>query len=278
MIKNLKKKKVIDDKIEAFVYSTLNDANMINTKILKLPWKLSKKMEIIHELELRGQGTKSTKKKLLTSKTSLGDRWSLYILKDVVASYEKQKKIGFYGRRSQRNFKRRIKKLESFVKTAKSYLEGSDLKTRVIILNLLQRGYEELVTEITTTPLPEGLEADQLGQIKIQLTDMAAPYKLEGENYLTAKSEQLAQVEDVALKEKLNAAFENYSDYKVFYNQKPNLPHLLSELNIAVIKTDFEKLKLRPNDQTALTNLQKYYQDNHQPRIASYFKGRMLSL
>jgi hypothetical protein len=275
MIKNIKKMKVIDEKIEAFVYSTLNDAKMINNKVLKLPWRLSKKMQIVHELELRGQGTKATKEKLLTSKTSLGDRWSLHILKNVVSLYEKQKKIGFYGRRSQRNFKKRIKKIEAFVKSAKSYLEGSDLKTRVVILNLLQKSYLELVNEITITPLPEGLETDQLNQIKIQLADMAAPYKLEGENYLTAKNEQLAQIEDLELKSKLT---ELYQDYKVFYHQKPNLPHLLTELNLDIIKNDFDKLKMSPNDRAALTNIQKYYATNNQPRIASYFKGRMLSL
>jgi hypothetical protein len=275
MIKNLKKKKTIDEKIEGFVYSTLNDANMINHKALSLPWRLSKKMEIVHELELRGKGTKTTRKKLLSSKTSLGDRWSLHVLEGIKKSYNKQKKISFYGRRSQRNFKRRIKKIESFVKSTKVYLEGSDLKTRVILLGYLQRTYDELVSEIQSTPLPDGLDEEQLKQIKTQLTDMSSPYKLEGENYLAAKTEQLAQIEDVPLRTSLTNPIEDYTKY---YDQKPQLPHLISELNLTSIQPEYATLRKSPNDKMALQKLQKYYEDNHQPRIASYFKGRMLSL
>ncbi|MBT7608435.1 MAG: hypothetical protein HN576_01685 [Bacteriovoracaceae bacterium] len=277
IIKNLKKQKIIDEKIEGFVYSTINDANMIDHKILNLPWRLSKKMEIIHELELRGKGTKKTKRKLLASKVSLGDRWSLHVLEGINAFYNKQAKIGFYGRRSQRNFKRRVKKIEILVKASRVYLDGADLKTRVVILNLLQNTYEEFVAEILSTPLPDGLDEEQLKQINLQLTDMASPYKLEGENYLTAKIEQLAQITDNDLKNRLSAPY-GHDEYKQFYDQKPQMPHLISELNLDEIVPEFNKLKSNPNNKEALSNLQKYYNSNHQPRIASYFKGRMLSL
>lgn len=275
IVSHFKKKKKIDEKVAAFVYATLNDADMIDHKILSLPWSLSKKMEIIHELELRGKGNKSTKKKLLASKSTLGDRWSLHVLEKISSKFKPLKKYGFHGRSSQKRFKRRISKIKSFVKASKNYLEGADLRTRVIILGMMEKSYSDLVEEILNTPLPEGLDEEQVKQVQTSLADMAAPFKLESENFKASKDEQLAEIKDEELKGKLIA--ENI-DYKDIFNQKAELPTYIKDIDLAPVQADFDTLRKSPNDKTALTNIHKFYEDNKQSRIANYFKGRMLSL
>ncbi|MCO4795343.1 MAG: tetratricopeptide repeat protein, partial [Bacteriovoracaceae bacterium] len=275
VIKWLSKQKKLDEARQALVYATLNDAGMIDSKVLRFPWSLARKMRIIHELELRGTGTKKSRKMMLSSKTSLGDKWSLAKLEKVMAAYKKQKKVKFYGRGSQRKFKRRIARLNKFVELSKGYLEGSDYKTRVIMLNLVTASYKELHDEILATPLPEGLDAEQLAQVNTQLQDMAAPFKLEETNYQKLSADQLAQVEDVELKAKLTA---EYTDYLVFYDEKPIFGNNIMDLNYGSLNEHLTVLKEKPNEVKALNKIKEYFEVSKQSRIANYFKGRILSL
>jgi hypothetical protein len=275
VIKKLSKTKKLDEARQALLYTTLNDAGMITSKVLGLPWSLARKMSMIHELELRGTGTKKTKRMMLSSKTTLGDKWSLAKLERVYSVYYKQKKSGFYGRASQKKFKRRITRLNKFVSVSKELLEGSDYKTRVIILKLMSNAYSELYDEILSTPLPEGLEEEQLAQIKIQLQDMAAPFKLEETNYIKLKDEQLSQIEDNELKASLST---NFGDYKVFYDEKPTFGNNIMDLDYVSLGEQLRKLKEKPNEKAALIKIKEYFEANKQNRIANYFKGRMLSL
>jgi hypothetical protein len=275
IIKELAKVKTLDEARQALLYATLNDAGMIDAKVLNLPWSLSRKMTMIHELELRGNGTKATRQQMLSSKTTLGDKWSLAKLEKVYEAYNKQKKIGFYGRASQSKFKKRINSLNQFVSVSKGLLEGSDYKTRVIILKLMSKAYQELHDEIVATPLPEGLEAEQVAQINTQLQDMAAPFKLEETNYGKLKDEQLAQIEDAELKSRLSTEFE---DYTAFYTEKPTYGHNIMDLDYTAVNQPMEILKAKPNEVAALTQIKNYFEVNKQSRIANYFKGRILSL
>lgn len=275
IVKWLKTQKTLDDARQALVYSTLNDAGMIDHKILALPWSLSKKMTIIHELELRGNGNKKTRGLMLSSKKSLGDKWSLAVLEKVFKAYEVQKIISFYGRGSERKFKKRISSLDKFVNLTKGYLEGSDLKTRVIMLELVSKAYREFYGQILATPLPEGLDEEQMAQVKIQLGDMASPYKLEETNYRNLSNEQLGQVEDVELKAKLSGELENY---KVLYDEAPTYGNNVMELDYLTVNPSFEILKERPNEVSALNKIKEYFENGKQSRIANYFKGRILSL
>lgn len=275
IIQSMSKVKKLDEARQALLYTTLNDAGMIDAKVLKLPWSLSRKMMLIHELELRGTGTKKTRKMMLSHKSTLGDKWSLAKLEKVYSAYNKQNKTRFYGRGSQRKFKRRIARLNQFVSVSKGLLEGSDYKTRVIILRLMSKAYQELHDEILATPLPEGLEAEQVAQINIQLQDMASPFKLEETNYSKLRDEQLAQIEDAELKASLSSDFE---DYKAFYDEKPTYGNNIMDLDYVSLTEPMNTLKEKPNEVAALTKIKEYFETNKQNRIANYFKGRILSL
>lgn len=275
VITNIKKMKNLDENQQSLLYLTFNDANMIDSNILSLPWSTARKMQIIHEIELRGIGNKKTYKELMSSKTSLGDKWSLGVLAKVESLYETQKKRDFYGKGSQWKFKKRISLLKSLADYSKEVLEGADLKTRVVILGFLTSAYQELHAEILATPLPEGLTEEQLQQVSVSLQDMAAPFKLEEEAYRSARNEQIAALQDEALKAQLA---EISYEYKNLYNSKPSFGNDIAKVNYEDAVPSFDHLKAQPNNQMALENLRSFFEKNEQIRISNYFKGRIQTL
>lgn len=278
MIAKIKRDKKIPADYEALLYKTFEQANMIDRKILFLPWSTQRKITIAHTLEQVSPHKKSYQIIAKQNKYA-GPIWAKMVLSKAKKLYDKQAKISFYGRSSQYKFKRRINALDKFAKYSKGFLEGADLDTRVYMLSLLEKAYTNLSAEILSTPLPEGLTEEVLMQVQAQLTQMASPYSQVAADYARLMQEQFSMYKEpdklAAIQSNLASNNTDYASFitieKIEINNFGNLDYSEAE----ILK---EKLQKYPNDKQVLSSLKDFYEANGQLRQAAYFTGRIKNL
>jgi hypothetical protein len=221
--------------------------------------------------------------KLIMSQTdSQGPLWNRAVLKKFVKPFKTANSINFYGRYSKYRFKKRTRAIDKFVKVSKKYLEGADLETRAYILHMLTRTYGKMVEDILSTPLPEGLDAETMAQVQMQLQNMSQPFEKVRADYQRLLDKQLEDLtaQDEALKQKVAANLEtNPASYVEFIE----LGEAPEDKTLAVTKLDgVEELKVallkNPADASALKSLQAFYKEKEVPRLAAYYTGRLASL
>jgi hypothetical protein len=272
VIAKFKRTKGIDPQMETLIFVTLDEAGLINSNSLVLPWSLSRKVTLANKFQTLS-GSKLTSKFILSQKQSTGPQWSKLVLEKVQAEYKKPSRINFYGRNSKWKFKKRVKAMDKFAIMAKSYLEGSDSETRIYILQMLKTTYDIMAIELQSTPLPEGLDEETLGRVMNQLADMAQPYSTVAADYDRLLTEELATAtnKDLVVKN-LESGNEDFASFikSNEYEAKENLKNF----DYVAYKTSQNKLGERPEDINIITNMEKFYKENNSMRLASYFTGR----
>jgi hypothetical protein len=278
LISKIKRGKKIDEKLEGAIYLTLDEANMINHSTLSLPWSLNRKLNIAHRLESQKPSVK-TQKLLLSQKEFVGPVWSKLVLNKIIELDKKQEKIGFYGRRSERNFKRRTRALDKLVSYSNEYLEGANAETRVYILDILKNAYLKLSNEVLSTPLPEGLDDETLMMVNQKLTTMSSPFEETASKYQELIQNELKQITDQALVSIINNRLaqteKNYLSFFIVEEKENDNSISMSFNKYNQLK---EQLRLSPLSREVLSSMQKFYKDNHNKRLAAYFTGRINSL
>lgn len=278
LISKIRKMNKFEEGTEKMVYLTLNQANLINNRTLLLPWRMERKIELANRLNLNSP-SKINQKIIYAQKSYAGSTWSKHVLTLAQKLFYEQEKIKFYGRYSKSLFKRRIKKLNLAITYAKEYLEGSDLQTRIYLLDLLKKSNYKIAQEILTTPLPDGLTEEILVQVKNNLQEMANPYLTVSSDYEKLQNEQLDQISDLALKEERKSEItEDVKDYTSFIKSEKYEVALTSTLDFSEFKKKISPLQREPYSKNQLKEIETYLVENNQLRLASYFKGRRESL
>lgn len=274
LISKMKKEKRIKPELEAVIYLTLDQANMIDVSSLSIPWSLTRRISLANRLEIKDSSRK-TQKILLSQNDFSGSSWSRLILDKIQEKDRQQKKISFYGRRSQTLFKKRAASIESLSAMANQYLEGADTQTRVYILEILKRAYTEFAAQIIQTPLPEGLDEQTLAQVKIQLETMSAPYLAAGVRFSDLQALQL-QNADVVTQAKLNLNIRSSQPkFSSFIESESFDQTTVESVQIADIEKLQLKLNVNPTDTKVLKEFEALYKVNGITRIAAYFTGRI---
>ncbi len=272
VIAKFKKTKDIDPNMETLIFVTLDEAGLIDSSSLTLPWSLNRKITLANKFETLS-GSKITKNFILSQEQSTGPQWSKLVLEKVQAEYKKPARINFYGSNSKWKFKKRVKAMDKFSTLAKSYLEGADSETRIYILQMLKSTYDIMAIELQSTPLPEGLDEETLGRVMNQLADMAMPYSKVASDYDRLLNEELAKAPNKELIVKnLESANEDYASFIKAndYDQKEDLRNF----DYAAYKTSKELLNKKPEDITIISKMENFYKNNNSMRLASYFTGR----
>ena len=256
-----KAKSLTDSDQELLLYS-LRDAAMLNESALALPFSQPNRLRIANELETGGKSSSKIRSLLLSSNEYSGEGWSKLVMASLEEKSTEQKKIGFYGKRSQADFARRLKRLEVLQKSADAYLSGADAATRVKISRLMETSYSGLATEIGATPLPAGLSEDALAQIRGSLDEMAAPFRTKAEAYqkIAVEHETKIAAAKAATSPQLNSAVTPVS-----FDQTRQ-------------KLALEDLHKDPSNRIALDGLFHVYNDAGNSRLAAYFEGRLKQL
>ncbi len=271
LISYIKKTKKIDPKYEGLLFTTLAEANLIDTQTMLLPWSVDRKIEIANRL---ADKSKTAKKFLMSSAEYTGPTWAKNVLKKAKALYDKQAKTAFYGRYSKTLFKRRIARLDKFKKYITKYLEGSDIRTRIYLINMAYNAYQNLAIEIMSTPIPEGVTEDVLLQVQASLKEMSTPYGKVANDYQKLLNEQMNQV---PLTEK-DGIYEVIDDPEMNYIASIKDFEFKQELTsnfdfTAYIETK-SKLNEYPSDQLTIAKLENELKNAGQARLAAYFTGR----
>ena len=274
MIDVLKSQKNIQPEFEKVVYLSLDEANLINERVLNLPWSINQKIKVAARLGVEKPSDVS-QKILLSSRESLGPTWSRGVLSALEDEYNKTNKIKFYGAQSQVLFKKRTKSIEKFVSLSKPLLDGADLETRIYILHMLKMTYKNLANEILNTPIPEGLDEKTMAAVTTQISTLADPFDRANEDYDRLMQGQLATISDATMKEaiskNLSGEVKAYASFiKGEEKSKLASDDAVKELN--------KKLHADPEDRVALTQLKEFYTKKQSARLSAYYAGRVDSL
>ncbi len=284
MVEKIKKEKAIPENLEGAIFLTLDEAGMIDSKALFLPWSMNRKLALANRLEME-RPNKTTQEMLLSQKESQGPLWSKLTLQGVENKLEGVNKIKFYGRSSQWLFKKRTKAIDGFVSLVKPKLDGADLETRIYMLHMLTRVYGKMTEDILSTPLPEGLDDETMAQVQIQLQTMSEPFEKVREDYQRLLDEQVATYDEKdasQLKDKqrvvANIDAITGTEYSAFIElEAPHKANVIAT-NYEGIKELQDKLLREPNNLEALKSLQKYFEDQDMKRLSAYYQGRVESI
>ncbi len=278
LIKKIRKEKVIAKEIEGAIFLTLDEAGIIDTKSLTMPWSLARKLRLSHRLQIE-KPTKQSYKVLMSQKESQGPAWSKIVLGKLEKPYSKVGKIGFYGRYSQYKFKKRTKAIDQFVAKANEYLDGSDLETRVYILHMLTATYNKMSSDIHKTPIPEGLDEATLKMVDEKLKAMAAPFEQVATDYKALLDKQLTALDEESkvrvLENITSEEIQSYASFiKIEKEERLNITSVDYKSVLPIQKT----LETNPENLEALKSLKTFYEQNSSKRLASYYNERIKGL
>lgn len=277
MISKIRRDKKIEKQFEVAIYKTLDEANLLNNRTLMLPWSLERKISLANRLSIQ-KPSKVNKKLISLQKEYAGSTWAKMVLNKVQKSFKKQAKVKFYGRRSKTLFKRRVKSIEKLEKVAKSYLNGSDVKTRIYILNMVKLAYENFSTEIMNTPLPDGLTEEILLQVQANLTQMSEPYINVAGDYERLQNDELSKLPSEEKSDYFVELNDENIDYVSLIKDDKFEVHHSADLDFNLIRGEKVKLLTNPSDLEALVKIENHFKENNNARIAAYFTGRINSL
>lgn len=278
LIRKIRKEKKIAKELEGAIFLTLDEAGLIDTKSLTMPWSLSRKLKLSHRLQIE-KPSKQSYKVLMSQKESQGPAWSKIVLSKLEKPYSKVGKIGFYGRYSQYKFKKRTKAIDKFVAKAKVYLDGADLETRVYILDMLTSTYTQMSNDIHKTPIPEGLDEPTLKMVDEKLKAMAAPFEKVASDYKALLDKQVAELDEENKKRVLeNISKEEIKSYASFIKIEKTEHLNVADVDYKSVMPIQKNLEKNPEDLEALTSLKAFYEENSSKRLASYYTERINGL
>lgn len=280
MMDKMKYEKSIPSELEGAVFLTLDEAGLIDMKALFLPWTAARKLTLATRLELDNPN-KTTQKVILSQEKSVGPVWSKLVLSKVQEEFKKVGSMKFYGRNSQRLFKRRTQAIDRFVKVAKENLEGADLETRVYLLDMLEKTYAKMTEDILATPLPPDLDDETMAQVQIQLQTLAAPFESVRADYEELLQKQLVSYspeeasERARVEANLKVADGAYSE---FIKDAEVASAAVINTPFEGIQTSKEKLLANTSDVNALLELKNYFASKQMARLSAYYNDRIESL
>ena len=276
----IRKTKKMPKDFESILYRMMKEADLITNPILTtMPWSPNMKIIIARDIEAGGKGDKITHKILVNPKETTGHYWAKFYLKKIELLNQKQEAIGFYGRGSKRKFNRRLKALEKFKKELTNVAQGARVPTRIIVFDMAERAYSKLADIIEATPLPEGLEEEQVASLKDNLKNLSAPFREEAKNYEKLREEFIGKMEEdkaLVLVDSLSKTQKNF--YTLVQQDKRVEREITQRLPIDEYRSKLSELKDRPADIEILKSVQNLLKENKQERMAAYFTGRLDSL
>lgn len=282
MVEAFKTEKKMAQNLEKAAYAALDEANLINEKVLSMPWSSGMKIKIASRLEIENPSAES-KNALLSVNEGEGPVWSKVILTKLEEEFVNTNKIKFYGTQSKKLFKQRTAAIDKFASMAKPMLDSTDLEARVYILHMLKMTYKNMANEILNTPIPDGLDPETLASVTSQISTMADPFDRVNEDYDRLVLEQLAAIADQSLRENVakNIAAGNVVNYADFikYNgsEKPQR-YASPSIDHSVANEMRKKLIIEPEDKNTLLGLQEFYTKNKHTRFATYYASRVENL
>ncbi len=267
------KNKKMNPEFEIVLKNTFQEAGFTASEMLRLPWNNEMRLKLSAYYVDQGFEDAQAKKLVVTSKLETGAAWVAHNISNLKKFDDKQRAIKFYGANSRTMYQRRMSGIAEFAKLTKAVLPDASEPVRAYLLQELARAYSDLDTEILSTPVPEGLEAEQLEQVQAALESLAQPLRLEAQAFDKLKGEQLA------------AAGSEWADVLTLGSEA-----LIEKMKIKPVlakSTDYDRTKVleavknletNPSDKAALESLKTEFDRAGNVAAKAYFTDRLAEM
>lgn len=276
LAKNIQKQKTVDAGLEPALRATFVSAGFTTAEMMALPWSSETKLSIAALAEDRGEGNAQTRQLVAQSKTDAGPQWAKLTMERLDALDAKQKAVGFYGRQSKALFQKRLKLIGDYAREAKTILPGAGTPVRVYVLDRLVAAYAGLEKEIMETPLPAGMDAEQLAQVQAALQELSAPIRSEREEYARLETEQMETLgAEASAWESTIAQGSSAVHARLVADRKPSSQPATIMVNR---ESALAKLASDPENRAALVELRDAHQSRGEEGPSAYFSGRLAEM
>lgn len=259
LMTRLKGQKFESSDEEHLVLATLTDAKLNNESALSLRWSSSSKCKLLHDIIESGSSNKRHIDDLLRCPTAPGPGWSRLAMTRARELDSTQAKIDFYSGNSKQKFQQRLSAIQRLAKEVDRLLPAADSLTYQQLASLTAKAFEDFANKIIETPLPDGIPESEVNEVKTALTDTADPFLRKRDAYA-----KLADNPD-------------YGD-----DTKNSNPKAARQLQLAGMTNEVlsarDALKKDPLSPEKLKTMRDTYSKFGNPRVASYFEGRIRQL
>lgn len=261
--------------LEPVLETSFLAAGMSATELMPLPWSTTTKLRLAATFEDKGMGNTLTQKLVSSSDKDLGVSWAKMTISRLEEMDKKQKSISFQGRNSTALFQKRLKAIGSFAEATKKILSGASTEVRVYLLERLAAAYTQLEQEIMATPMPEGLEQEQIVQVQAAMESLAAPLKSEAVAYQKLQEEQYIALGDKAASWR-EIVPQGREVFVTKLTEQVNAPvEFASGMTEEQRAEVLNQLSMNPSDRSLLEKLHGHYSARGEIGPAAYFKGRL---
>ncbi len=254
-------KKWSSPQVERLAIFTWRQAELLDASLLKFSSTPELRAELAELLESSNQSSPEIVKILLASKQSTGPYWDVRVMEEIEALDTAQAKIGFYGKQGQRKFEARLASLRKLVNVAESRLPQLNPSSRVETLKRLAKVHRDLSETILSSPIPSGIPAETVAQVKASLLEMAQPFQTKSDAYAKLGVEAMPAQPVAAVAADL---------VKIVQAGPIRVTGITSP-----IRAQYDRLHAQPEDRVALAAVRDLWKQAGQPRLAAYFEGRL---
>lgn len=267
------KNKKMKPELEVVLKNTFQEAGFTPGEMLRLPWSSEMKLKLSAYYVDQGFEDAQAKKLVLSSDVETGAAWVANNIAVLKKFDEKQRAVKFYGANSRALYQRRMAAMAEFAKQTKLVLPKATEPVRAYLLQELARAYSDLDREILATPVPDGLDAQQMEQVQAALESLALPLRLEAQAYEKLQSEQLALAGD-KWSDALNMGPEALIERLKI---KPIEVKVVS-LDRSKVQDAFKTLETNPSDRSALEFLKTEFDRAGNVAAKAYFTDRLVEM
>ena len=145
---------------------------------------------------------------------------------------------------------------------------------RVKVIRVLHLAYSNLKQEITSTPIPKGIDEITLVKIKDRLAGIARPFADKALSYKDLLKVELSKANGI---EDQKSFLSDHIEAKTLLAQlkRPQTKNTRTSLNVESVFYLLSQLKKNPFSQETIRSLKKLYFDKGQIRLSSYYEGRL---
>ena len=269
----LVKNKKMNPEFEVVLKNTFQEVGFSASEMLRLPWSSEMKLKLSAYYVDQGFEDAQARKLAISSQLETGAAWVSHNITNLKKFDEKQRSIKFYGANSRALYQRRMNAIAEFAKQTKAVLPKATEPVRAYLLQELAKAYSDLDREILQTPVPEGLDADQLTQVQAALESLALPLREESQAYEKLKTEQLA----VAGAEWNDVITQGADALIEKVKIKPATISVL-DYDRAKVQAAVKSLETNPSDRGALESLRSEYERAGNLAAKAYFTDRLAEM
>lgn len=267
------KNKKMNPEFEVVLKNTFQEAGFTPSEMLRLPWSSEMKLKLSAYYIDQGFEDAQARKLVLSSNLENGAAWVSHNITTLKQFDEKQRAIKFYGANSRALYQRRMNAVAQFAQQTKAVLPKATEPVRAYLLQELVRAYSDLDREILQTPVPEGLEVEQIEQVQAALESLALPLREEAQAYDKLKTEQLA-LAGAEWSEVLNLGPEALVEKLKI---KP-LAVKVAQHDSNKVQAAIKSLESNPNDKVALESLKAEFDRAGNVAAKAYFTDRLAEM